>query len=148
MELSEHQSLDHILESAVVVSWADLMRGAPTGLIHMEYGFTPSGTLDYLRVLSSITRGHWLLVCEYWMSASNSHSTGAHFDNKYQSEGLAHILEFVMQNQKAFALPLNRGRQGLLQISTPTHEESAAAAASVSEAFDRFGSVLAQPALA
>jgi hypothetical protein len=146
MKLSEHQSLDHILESAVVVSWADLMRGAPTGLIHIEYGFAPSGTLDYLQVWSSITRGHWLLACGYCMSASKFH--GVHFDNKYQSEGLAHILEFVMQNQEAFALPLNRGRQGLLQISTPTHEESAAAAASVSEAFDRFGSVLAQPALA
>jgi hypothetical protein len=82
------------------------------------------------------------------MSASNSHSSGVHFDNGYQSEGLAHILEFVMQRQDAFALPLNRGRQGLLQISTPTQDESAAAAASVSEAFDRLDSVLALPALA
>ena len=58
MKPSEHQSLDQILESAVVVSWADLMRGAQTGLIHIEYGFAPSGTLDYLQVWSSITRGH------------------------------------------------------------------------------------------
>ena len=49
MELSEHQSLDQILESAVVVSWADLMRGTPTGLLHIEYGFAPSGTLDICR---------------------------------------------------------------------------------------------------
>jgi len=53
-----------------------------------------------------------------------------------------------MQHQTAFVLPPDRGRQGLLQIPTPTEEESTAAAASVSEAFDRFGSVLTHPALA
>ena len=148
MELSEHQSLDQILESAVVVSWADLMRGTPTGLLHIEYGFAPSGTLDYLQVWSSITRGRWLLACEYRMSASTFHGAGVHFDNKYESQGLTHTLEFLMQHQEAFALPLNRGRQGLLQISTPTHEESAAAAASVREAFDRLSSVLSRPVLA
>jgi hypothetical protein len=148
MKPFENQSLERILESAIVVSWADLMRGAQTGLIHIEYGFAAGGTLDYLQVWSSITRGHWLLACGYWMSASKFHGTGVHFDNQYQSEGLAHILEFVMQHQTAFVLPPDRGRLGLLQIPTPTEEESMAAAASVSEAFDRFGSVLAQPVLA
>src|SRR5438477_244132 len=56
--------------------------------------------------------------------------------------------EFVMQHQTAFVLPPDRGRQGLIQISTPTEDEGTAAAASVREAFDRFGSVLAQPVLA
>ena len=148
MKPKENQSLERILESAIVVSWIDLMRGAQTGLIHIEYGFAAGGTLDYLQVWSSITRGHWLLACAYWMSAAKFHGTGVHFDNKYQSEGLAHILEFVMQHQTAFVLPPDRGRQGLLQIPTPTEEESTAAAASVREAVDRFGSVRAQPALA
>jgi hypothetical protein len=110
--------------------------------------FAAGGTLDYLKFWSSITRGHWLLACQYWMSASKFHRTGVHFDNGYQSEGLAHILESVMQHQTAFVLPPDRGRLGLLQIPAPTEEESTAAAASVTEAFDRFGSVLAQPALA
>jgi len=83
------QSLDQVLEAAIVVSWADLMHGAEAGLIHIEYGFAPGGTLDYLKVWSSITRGHWLLACEYWMSASTFHDTGLRFDNGYQSEGLA-----------------------------------------------------------
>jgi hypothetical protein len=148
MTRNENQSLERVLESAVVVSWADLMRGAENGLIHIEYGFAPSGTLDYLKVWSSITRGHWLLACEYWTSASTFHDTGVHFDNGYQSESLAHILELVMQRQNAFALPPNLGRQGLLQILTPTEEESTAAAASVNEAFDRLGSALAEPTLA
>jgi len=148
MKLSEDQSLERILKSAIVVSWADLMPGAQTGLTHIEYGFAPSGTLDYLKVLSSMTRGQWLVACEYWMSASTFHSAGIHFHNGYQSEGLAHILESVMQHQTAFSLPADLGRQGLLQIPTPTQEESVAAAASVSEALDRVGTAPAQLALA
>ena len=117
-------------------------------MIHIEYGFAPGGTLDYLKVWSSLTRGHWLLACEYWMSPSTFHGTGISFDNGYQSEGLAHTLGFVMQHQDAFLLPQNLGRQGLLQISTPTVEESTAATVSVNHAFDRLGSTLAEPTLA
>jgi len=137
MKSNENQSLERTLESAIVVFWADLMHGAQTGLIHVEYGFAPTGTLDCLKVWSSLTRGHWLLACEYWMSPSTFHSTGVRFSNGYKSEGLAHILEFVMQHQREFSLPPNRGRQGLLQIPTPTLEESAEAGELVNEAFDR-----------
>jgi hypothetical protein len=148
MKPNEGQHLERILESAVVASWADLMRGAPSGLIHIEYGFAPSGTLEYLQVWSSITRGHWLLACSYWMSASKFRDTGVHFDNGYQSEGLSRNLESLMQYQNAFVLPPDRGRQGLLQIPTPTEEESRAAAASVSEALDCVSSALAELVLA
>ncbi|MBZ5720122.1 MAG: hypothetical protein LAO03_07050 [Acidobacteriia bacterium] len=148
MKPNENRSLERILESAIVVSWADLMRGAQTGLIHIEYGFATGGTLDYLKFWSSLTRGHWLLACEYWMSASTFHCIGVHFDNGYQSEGLAHILDAVMQHQNAFTLPADLGRQGLLQIPTPTPEERTAATASVNEAFDRLGPALAEPVLA
>jgi hypothetical protein len=142
------QSLDQVLESAIVMSWADLMHGAEAALIHVEYSFAPGGTLDYLKVWSSTTRGHWLLACQYWMSSNTFHNAGICFDNGYHSEGLAHILGFVMQHQDAFTLPLNLGRQGLLQISTPTTEESTGAAASVNQAFDRLGSIFAEPTVA
>ena len=145
---NENQSLEHILESAIVVSWADLMRGTEAGLIHIEYGFAPDATLDYLKVWSSLTRGHWLLACEYWMSDSTFRSTGVRFENGYKSDGLAHILESVMQHQNFFVRPPNLGRQGLLQISTPTAEESAEAAVLVHVAFDRVASPLAEPAIA
>src|SRR6266516_3921517 len=134
MKPNENQSLERILESAIVVSWADLMCGAQTGLIHIEYGFAASGTLDYLQVWSSITRGHWLLACAYRMSASGFHVSGVHFDNGYASEGLAHVLELVIAHQNAFAAPRNLDRAGLLQIATPTQQEISAATASVSEA--------------
>lgn len=140
--------LEEILESAVIISWADLMRGAETGLIHVEYGFAPAGTLDYLKVWSSIARGHWLLACEYWMSANTFHAAGVRFDNGYLSGGLAHILESVMQHQHSFALPPNLGRQGLLQIPTPTQAESAVAALLVNETIHGLDSPLAQPVVA
>ena len=66
--MNPNRNLERILESAVVISWAVLTGGTPTGLIHIEYGFAAGGTLDYLKVWSSLTRGHWLLACEYWMS--------------------------------------------------------------------------------
>src|SRR5207248_5887104 len=79
---------------------------------------------------------------------STFHSTGVRFENGYESEGLAHILEFVMQHQNSFVLPPNPGRQVLLQISTPALEESAAAAALITEVFERLTSTFAKPAVA
>jgi hypothetical protein len=142
------QNLERILEAAIVMSWNDLVHDAQIGLMHVEYGFIPAGTLDYLKVWSSLTRGHWLLACEYWMSESVFHGTGVHFDNGYQSEGLAHTLDSVMQHQNSFELPSNLGRQGLLQISTPAEAETAAATALVTNAIGHLGSRLAEPAVA
>ncbi len=139
--MNPNGNLERILESAVLMSWADLTRGASDGLIHIEYGFAAGGTLDYLKVWASLSRGHWLLACQYWMSANTFHSAGVGFENGYKSEALAHILEIAMQNQNSFVLPTNLGRQGLLQISTPTAEEIATAAALVNVAFDRLASV-------
>jgi|SRR5579863_5077176 hypothetical protein len=148
MKSEENQSLERILESAVIVSWADLIHEAQTGLIHIEYGFAPTGTLDYLKIWSSLSRGHWLLACEYWMSESTFHGAGVRFDNGYESEGLSNILERVMQHQISFVLPENMGRQGLLQISTPTEEDRLAASEWIRDAFDRLDSAMPEPALA
>ena len=114
MKPNRIQDLERVLESAVVVSWRDLIHGMQNGLVHIEYGFSPSGTLDDLQVWSSIRRGYWLLACSYRMATSHGHDSGVHFDNGCQSEGLAHILAAVMEHQSAFTLPPNLGRQGLL----------------------------------
>jgi hypothetical protein len=147
MKSEVNQSLARTLECAVIVSWADLIHDSQSGLIHIEYGFAPIGTLEYLKIWSSLTRGHWLLACEYWMSASGYHGSGVHFDNGYESETLSNILERVMQHQTAFVLPENMGRQGLLQIPTPTEQDHSAAGQWI-DAFDRLGSALTEPALA
>jgi hypothetical protein len=143
MNTNESQSLERMLGYAVVVSWAELMRGAQTGLIHIEYGFAASGTLDYLKFWSSISRGHWLLAAEYWTSPSKSHNTGVHFDNGYKSETLKHILDSVMQHRTEFSLPVNFGRQGLLQVATPTQQESISASALVNETLHQLGPLAA-----
>ena|SRR5437899_5008196 len=140
MKTNESQILERILESAVIVSWADLMRGAQAGLVHIEYGLAAGGTLDYLKFWSSISRGHWLLAVEYWASPSKSHSTGVHFENGYESEALKHILDSVMQHQTEFSLPVDFGRQGLLQIATPTQQESVVASALLNETLDTLDS--------
>ena len=38
MKRAENQSIEPILEAATIVSWADLVRGDQTGLIHIEHG--------------------------------------------------------------------------------------------------------------
>ena len=146
MKLSEKHTLEQMLESAIVASWRDLTNGVQPELIHIEYNFA-AGTVNNLSIWSSMARGHWLLVCEYWMFASSSHSSGVRFDNGYHSEDLAHILEFVMQDQNLFALSPNLGRPGLLQIPRPTETEIAAAETSISAIFEHFSSAHAQPAL-
>jgi hypothetical protein len=57
MKTNESQTLERILESAVVVSWADLMRGAQTGLVHIEYGFAAGGTLAQIYVSTESRTG-------------------------------------------------------------------------------------------
>lgn len=138
-------NFDQILESAVVASWASLMRG--TASIHIEYDVTPSGALDYLQIWSCITRGHWLLVCEYQRAALESHGS-LRFHNGYQSEDLARILKAVIAHPKSFILPQKLDRARLVQIATPTKKESTAAAATVSDVLDRVNSALPEPALA
>jgi hypothetical protein len=148
MKLGNAQSLDGILESAVIVSWGDLMKDGKSGLLHLEYAFAPDSSLEYLKLWSSVIRGHWRLACEYWMSASTFHGSGIRFENGFRSEGLTHTLEFIMQHQRAFSPSPDFGRTGLLQIQLPTEEESTAAARSVREAYCRVNSFSAEPSVA
>jgi hypothetical protein len=148
MDSKEKQGFDQTLESAIVVSWADLMRGSPAGLIHIEYGFNTTGTVDYLKVLSSVSSGHWLVACEYWMLGSASHSAGISFENGYESGTLARILQSVMPYQESFMLPPNLGRERLLQIPTPTPEEVIAAGRWIQNTLEVFGLAVAEPVVA
>ena len=148
MKVDNAQSLDRILESAVIVSWPDLMNDAKSGLLHLEYAFAPDSSLDGLKLWSSTVRGHWHLVCEYWMSASAFHSKGLHFEDGFRSEGLTQTVGFIMQHQHAFSLVPNFGRTGLLQVQLPTEEGITGAANSVRDAYCRVKSFSAEPSLA
>jgi hypothetical protein len=53
--MNQHQNFDQLLQSAVIASWVDLIRGSQRGLIHVEYGFSLSGGLDHLQIWSCMT---------------------------------------------------------------------------------------------
>ena len=132
MKVEPRKSLDHILECTVTDNWPALMRAAESGLIHIDYGFGPRDSIKYLKLWISTARRHWFLACEYWMSTSKFHTSGIHFENVYESDDLAHNLKWIMQHQDAFSPPPNLGRNGLIQIETPTEAEIAAATVSLS----------------
>jgi len=136
----EVQDLGRVLESAVVVSWGDLMAGIPKALIHIECDFAQDGSLDCLQIWTSRERGYWLLACSYWMSASERHGIGVRFENGFHSERLADNLSILMDHQNVFNLAENFGRRGLFQITNPTEDESSRANASMREALKRVNS--------
>lgn len=139
------QNLDRVLEAAVVVSWPELMHGAQSGLVHIEYTFSTSGGMDSLQIWLSVRRGYCLLAFSYYMSASEAHRSGIHFDNGYQSQGLAHNLGIVMQHQSAFTLHPAPGGQRVHQITEHTEVEAGAAAGSIAAALTGLSSSLTEP---
>ena len=137
IRVSNAIGLDQILESAVVLSWKDLVPAAETGLVHIEYRLGPGGLLEYLKVWLSITRGYRYLVCESTCAPSSvaSHVT---FSNDFYSKDLAQMLESIIQHQAVFSKDLTFHRDGLVQIHPPTEEDQRTAEACMAEAFRWF----------
>jgi hypothetical protein len=131
-------TLDQILESAVVLNWKDLLPGTRTSLVHVEYRLGPSGSLEFLKVWSSIIRGHQYLVCEWTPSAAANHVS---FSNDFYSKDLAQMLESIIQHQAIFTKDLTLHRNGLVQIHPPTEEDRRSAEAYMTVAFHGFVSL-------
>jgi len=131
--------LDRILASAVVLSWQDLLHATHGGLIHIEYA--PGKTLQYLKVWELTGKGEWSLVCEYWMSCGPAGlpRDGMTFSNDYHSAGLTDMLELIMQHQDRFSDSLDRPGAGLIQVTLPTAQESVAATACMTQAYENLG---------
>lgn len=51
--------LDAMLADALVLYWSDLMPELTSGLIHVEYRVEPHGSVEFMKVWASTTRGHW-----------------------------------------------------------------------------------------
>jgi hypothetical protein len=129
--------MDRILESAVVLSWKDLLHPSQGGLIHVEYA--PGTRLPYLKIWQLTGRGEWSLVCEYWMHGpAGSPGNRMTFSNDYHSAGLAEMLEVIMQHQDNFAPSLKPGA-GLIQVTLPIEQESLAAGARMRHVYESFG---------
>ncbi len=126
--------LDRTLEYAVVQSWDELMPDSTSGLVHIEYQTGSDGALDFFKVWASTIRGHWNLICEFWIRSLWSHATGLSFGKDYHSADFARTLELVMGREDAFSkLP---DQQGLIQIYPPTQEERKEAERWTTVAFD------------
>jgi hypothetical protein len=131
--------MDRILQSAVVLSWKDLLHVSQKGLIHIDYA--PGPSLQHLKIWQLAGTGSWSLICEYWMRQGEAVSpvTGLTFSNDYHSEGLAQMLEVIMQHQGRFMTSFCRSGAGLIQVTPPTEQERRAASACMRDAYDGLG---------
>lgn len=118
--------LDRSLEYAAVQSWDELMPDPASGLIHIEYQIGGDGSLDFVKVWASVSRGQWKLICEMWMRSLWSHSAGLFFSNGYQPVTFAHAMKFLMEHEGAFSMLPSQNR--LLQVFPPTPAERVEAA--------------------
>jgi hypothetical protein len=132
--MSMKQNLDHIFELAVLAHWEHQVWDRPGGLIHVEYGYSPNGRVGPLQIWSSTQRGCWHL------------RHGLHFEAGIHSMQLGNFLELVLQHQDSFEIPPNLGRKGLIQITRPTAQESAAGLLAVRKVFEQLASLQALPA--
>lgn len=126
--------LDHILKSAVVWSWGEVMPDLATGLIHVEYQTGGDGTLSFIKVWASIVRGEWKLVCELWMQPLWSHVDGVRFGAGFHSLEFARTLELVVGNDHTAMQP---NLHGLIQAFPPTATERSDAEVAIREAVDQ-----------
>lgn len=134
--------IDDVLESAVVLSWRELLQGMRPGLIHVEYGTAPEPSLQYVKMWRSSRRGSWDLICEYWISPgmAGRPSMGLTFRNGYYSAALTEILQEMMLHRDGLPNSL-AGHTGvsLIVVHAPTLGERRKAKDCISDAYERIG---------
>jgi hypothetical protein len=136
----EVNAMERILESAVTLNWEDFTTSYTPVAMQMQYRSGPERSLEHLKLWSSASRGHWNLVCEYWVHATKTHVQGVTFSDRYSSAGLTRMLEAIMQNQQAFAVPHSDSSGGLVQIAPPNETDSIAAKHLMIEMLERITS--------
>src|SRR5215472_2008161 len=114
------QSLDQLLNSAVVLNWDALTQSSTLGRVRVEYHIGADGALEYLKLWRR-AREYWSLICEY--SAHLSHSDGPRFCNGYHSRSLARLLQSIMMCSHSCSPRTN----GMLEVAPPTAEDVEAA---------------------
>jgi len=129
--------LDAMLADALVLSWSDLMPELTSGLIHVEYHLGSHGAVEYLKVWAALTRGQWNLVCQGFMCSSASCQGGLRFANGYKSEGLAKMLNQILQHPEMFLVGTAPGSDRMIQIPPPTQKDTLAARGMVEVLADR-----------
>jgi hypothetical protein len=98
---------------------------------------TSSGSVEFMKVWASTTRGYWDLVCEHWMHARGSCGSGLRFANGYKSEGLERVLESIMRHQEIFLVGTPPGTDRMIQVPPPTKKDTLAASGMMEAFRDR-----------
>lgn len=136
--------INRVLESAVVLSWNDLVKGSHSGIINVEYGTAPEPSLQYLKIWLSTARGTWDLICEYWISPGTSRlpAAGLTFSNGYYSSELKQMLGHLMGHQDSIP-DLLSGKSGvsLMRVQPPTEDDRRQAGTCMREAYHHLGLV-------
>lgn len=114
----QQRRLCDAIGEAISVTWADVMPHSDEGLIQVEYGPGTDNQIEWLKVWSSTQRGHWNLVCEYWMAEHPFGNIGLQFAAGYHSDVLGQSLNLIMQHQRQFASP-DKGSLSLIQVYPP-----------------------------
>lgn len=125
--LREANAMERILESAVTLNWEALTTHFIPVAMQIEYRSGSEGSLAHLKLWSSTSRGHWNLVCEYRTHATATDAQGMTFTDGYSSAGLTRMLDAIMRNQQAFAVPPSDSAEGLVHIAPPSETDSIAA---------------------
>lgn len=132
---SEQNNLEQILESAVVLSWKDLMDSSD-GRIQIEFRASTTGSVEYVKVWASgTTRGHWFLVCAS-PGVAPSAPGRTDFSNGFHSGFLAQTLAYVLANPRQFPTRPD-GFTNLIQVQSPTEEEIKLATEHVRDATEK-----------
>lgn len=91
-----------MLSNAIVFSWNDLMPEAAAGQIQIEYHVGLSGDVEFVKIWGATIRGHWDLICSYWMHSDFSNQSGLQFANGHTSGVFRGMLDSMMQHQGLF----------------------------------------------
>jgi len=135
-----NSTLDHALHCAVTANWNDLTLGSAVAAMQIEYRTGSARSVEYLKLWSSTLRGHWQLVCQYWMHPAGIHQQGVTFAKTYSSAGLGRMLDVIMRNQEAFPQLSMDLLDGLVQVAPPSATQSTAATNHMTETLKRITS--------
>jgi hypothetical protein len=135
-----NSTFDYALHCAVTANWKDLTLGSPITAMQVEYRTGSARSLEYLKLWCSTLRGHWQLICEYWMKPTGTHQQGVTFAHTYSSTGLVRMLDVIMGHQEAFPQLSPDLLDGLVQVAAPTATQTTAANHHMTETLERITS--------
>ena len=133
-------TIDRILECAVYLNWKDFASDSSPMAVRMEYRTGPTRSLKCVKLWSSASRGHWKLVCQYWMQPDPTHQQGVMFAKTCSSPGLTRMLDAIMQHQEVFSVACTDLRDCVVQIASPDEAQCAAAKRDMTKALERITS--------